>query len=399
MEIEKRKRFLINTAYIVVLAILYYLFMRHAFWMVFPFLFAGFIAMILQRPIHFLERKTKLKKGGASVICVLGLLLATVGIIALIGVKVVTEIRGLFSSLMEYVKDFPTFLAKIEETLLGFVHFLPGGLETSAANSIKDLFERLSSNEGFALDFSTLSSSMGGVWSTAKAVPEFVVAVIISIVACFFMTADYDTLTNFVKRQLPANKREAVASTKKITVTAMGKLAKSYALLMLLTFGEMVVGLNILRMAGLYTSSFLLATAVIVAAVDIVPILGTGSILIPWAIYSLISGSTGFGIGLIVLYVFIYIVRQMAEPKLVADNLDLPPILTLAGMYVGVKLFGFIGLFLLPLTLMFIKILNDEGVVHLWKSLAASDTAEATAQETDAKSEEDPAKSAKSNKS
>ncbi|NLX94253.1 MAG: sporulation integral membrane protein YtvI [Clostridiales bacterium] len=402
-ETETRKRFLINTAYIVVLTILYYLFMRYAFWMAFPFLFSLFIAMILQRPIRFLTSKTKLKKSIASVICVLGLLLVAFGVISLIGVKIVSEIRGLFNSLAEYVKDFPAFLAKTEAGLLDFVRFLPGGLETSAANSIRDLFERLKSNEGFALDFSTLSASMGGVWSTAKAIPEFVVAIIISIVACFFMTADYDTLTGFIKRQLPANKMEAVASTKKITMSAMGKLGKSYALLMLLTFVEMVVGLNILRMVGLYKSSFLLATAVIVAVVDIVPILGTGSILIPWAIYSLISGSTGFGIGLIVLYVFIYIVRQMAEPKLVADNLDLPPILALMGMYIGAKLFGFIGLFLLPLTLMFLKILNKEGAVHLWKTRSdEDDTAEAEAQTTDNKPEKDsvkPAKSTKSNKS
>ena len=391
-EIEKRKRFLVNTAFMTTIVILYYLFMRYAFWMVFPFLFAVFIAMILQRPIHFLTRKTKLKKNAASALCVLGVLLVALGIISLIGVKVVSEIRGLFVSLWENIKDFPAFLEKAETTLLNFAQFLPGGLESSVSSSIRDLFERLSSNEGFALDFSALSGSIGGVWTTAKAVPEFVVAILVSIVACFFMAADYDLVTDFIKRQLPANKIQAVSATKKTTVTAVGKLAKSYALLMLLTFCEMLVGLNILRMAGLYKSKFLLATAVIVAVVDIVPILGAGTVLIPWAVYSLISGSTGFGIGLIVLYAVIYIVRQMAEPKLVAVNLDLPPIITLLGMYVGVKLFGFIGLFLLPLTIMLVKILNDEGVVHLWKK--PSD-----AKHPDAKPTADSTKSAKSKKS
>ncbi len=368
-EIEKRKRFLVNTAYIATIIVIYYLFMQHAFWIAFPFLFAMFIAMGLQRPINFITKKTRLKKNGASFFCVLGLLLVAMGIISIIGVKLVTEMRGLFSALAEYVKDFPAFLATAEDTLLGFIRFLPNGLEASVGNSIRDLFEKLSSNEGFSVDFSMLTASIGGVWSTAKAVPEFAVAIIISIVACFFMTTDYDLITGFFKRQLPANKRQAVAQTKKITVSAIGKLGKSYALLMLLTFSEMVVGLNILRMLGLYKANFLIATAVIVALVDIVPILGTGSIVIPWAVYSLVSGNTGFGIGLLVLYIIIYVVRQAAEPKLVAGTLDLPPILTLAGMYIGVKLFGFIGLFLVPLTLMLIKILNDEGVVNLWKSL------------------------------
>lgn len=398
-EIKKRQQFLINTAYIAVIVVLYYLFMRHAFWLVFPFLFAVFVAMVLQRPIRFLAKKTRLKKKSASVVCVLALLVVVIGTISLIGVKVVAEIRGLFSSLAEYLKDFPTFLAQAEETLLSFIHFLPDGLESTVGNSIGSLFERLSSSDGLPLDFSMLATSMGGVWSTAKAVPEVAVAILVSIVACFFMTADFDLLTGFIKRQLPENKRQAVSATKQITVAAMGKLARSYALLMLLTFCEMVVGLNILRMAGLYKASFLLATAVIVAVVDIVPILGTGTILIPWAIYSLLSGNTGLGIGLLVLYVVIYVIRQMAEPKLVANTLDLPPILALMAMYVGAKVFGFIGLFLLPLTLMLIKILNDEGVVNLWKTLSIQDDLEEAPPEKGRQTETDSAKSTKSKKS
>ncbi|HZK39743.1 MAG TPA: AI-2E family transporter, partial [Clostridia bacterium] len=233
----------------------------------------------------------------------------------------------------------------------------------------------------------------GGVWSTAKAVPEIAVAILVSIVACFFMTADFDFVTDFIKRQLPENKRQAVSATKRITVSAIGKLAKSYALILLLTFGEMVVGLNILRMIGLYKSSFLLATAVVVALVDIVPILGTGTILIPWAIYSLIAGNTGLGIGLLILYAIIYVIRQMVEPKLVAANLGLPPILTLMAMYVGAKLFGFIGLFLLPLTIMLIKIFNDEGLVNLWKPLSTKSDPKGASPAEDTESEPDSVKS------
>jgi len=369
-ETEKRKNFLVNATYFIFLFGLYYLFMKYAFWLLFPFLFSIFIAMLLQKPINFLAQKTKLKKNAASMLCVLVLLLVAIGVISLIGVKLFTEIRGLLDSLILYAKDWPTFLAKAEITLLDTIRFLPDSLESSAAVSIKDLFLKLSSNKGAGIDFSMLSAPISGVWTTAKAVPEVVVAIIISVVACFFMTADYDRIVAFVKRQLPDNKKQAVAVSKKTTISSVGKLARAYAILMLLTFSEMIIGLNIMRMAGLYEANYLIATAVIVALVDIVPILGTGTILIPWAIYSLLSGSTGLGIGLLVLYVLIYIIRQAVEPKLVAANLGLPPVLTLMGMYLGVKLFGFIGLFLVPLSIMFVKILNDEGIVKLWKNLS-----------------------------
>ena len=73
-------------------------------------------------------------------------------------------------------------------------------------------------------------------------------------------------------------------------------------------------------------------------------------------------------IGVIVLYVFITIMRQFIEPKLVAGQLGLPPFVTIIGMYIGARLFGIIGIFAVPLTIILIKLLNDEGIIHLWKT-------------------------------
>lgn len=369
-ETDRRKTFLINTTYVIFLFGLYYLFMMYAFWLFFPFLLALFVAMSMQRPINFLVKKTKLKKGTASVICIFLLMAIMLAILSLLGMKIVTEIQGLIKSLMDYAKDLPTFLKKSEATLLNAVRFLPPAIEKSIDTAIADLYSKLNAKSGFNFNFSSLSASLGGVWSTAKMLPKFFVAVIIAVVSCFFLTSDYDRVINFIKRQLPHSKREAVSLTKATIVKSVGKLFKAYAILMFMTFCEMLLGLNILRMVGLYKTSFLLATAVIVAIVDILPILGTGTILIPWTIYSLLSGNTGLGIGLLVLYILMYIIRQAVEPKLVATNLGLPPILTIMGMYIGAALFGFIGIFLVPLSIMVVKILNDEGVVKLWKSFS-----------------------------
>ncbi|MEI6580496.1 MAG: sporulation integral membrane protein YtvI [Eubacteriales bacterium] len=369
-ETDRRKTFLINTTYVIFLFGLYYLFMMYAFWLFFPFLLALFVAMSMQRPINFLVKKTKLKKGTASVICIFLLMAIMLAILSLLGMKIVTEIQGLIKSLMDYAKDLPTFLKKSEATLLNAVRFLPPAIEKSIDTAIADLYSKLNAKSGFNFNFSSLSASLGGVWSTAKMLPKFFVAVIIAVVSCFFLTSDYDRVINFIKRQLPHSKREAVSLTKATIVKSVGKLFKAYAILMFMTFCEMLLGLNILRMVGLYKTSFLLATAVIVAIVDILPILGTGTILIPWTIYSLLSGNTGLGIGLLVLYILMYIIRQAVEPKLVAANLGLPPILTIMGMYIGAALFGFIGIFLVPLSIMVVKILNDEGVVKLWKSFS-----------------------------
>ncbi len=372
-EIETRKRFLINTTFYVVLLGLYYLFMEYAFGFLFPFIFAVFIALVLQKPINLLVKKTRIKKSLASGLCVFVVLIAVLAIFSLIGVKLAAEIRGLFTSLKALADDLPSFYNKAETTLLDLIRFLPNSLEKSAGSSITDFFNNLISGKTGSFDFSVITSHLGGVWSTAKQVPSFVVGIVVAIVSCFFMTSDYDRIISFIKRQLPADKSEALSSSKKIMISSVGKLIKAYMLLMFITFCEILLGLNILKLTGIYKGSYLLATALIIAVVDIVPFLGTGTVLIPWTVYSFIMGSPGLGIGILVMYMIIYVIRQVIEPKLVAANLGLPAILTIMGMYIGGKLFGIFGLFLVPLTLIFVKILNDEGIVKLWKTLKQPD--------------------------
>jgi len=130
----------------------------------------------------------------------------------------------------------------------------------------------------------------------------------------------------------------------------------------------MLTGLLILRLIGVLNTDYIFIIAFITAIVDIFPILGTGTILLPWAAYALITGNYGLAIGIVVIYIIITVLRQFIEPKMVAENLGLPPILTIFGIYIGLKLFGVLGFFIVPLVIIMIKLLNDEGVIHLWKN-------------------------------
>ena len=116
-------------------------------------------------------------------------------------------------------------------------------METGAANG------RLN------IDLSILSSPLSGVWNTAKQIPSIFLATLISIIACCFMTADYDRLVNFVKRQLPRERREALSASKQLLFSSMFKMLRAYLLIILITFVEMTIGLGILKLAGLYESS------------------------------------------------------------------------------------------------------------------------------------------------
>ena len=95
-------------------------------------------------------------------------------------------------------------------------------------------------------------------------------------------------------------------------------------------------------------------------------LLGTGTVLIPWAVISLLNANYPLAIGLIVMYACITVIRQIIEPKLVAAQLGIPAFLTIVSMFIGSQIFGVIGIFILPITIVMLKLLNDEGIIHIF---------------------------------
>ena len=130
---------------------------------------------------------------------------------------------------------------------------------------------------------------------------------------------------------------------------------------MCITFLELFTGLSILRV------DYALPIAAIVAVLDILPVLGSGGILIPWAVVELILKNYSLCVGLFALYLVITIVRNIIEPRIVGSQIGLHPIITISSMYAGLKLFGFAGFILGPVAAILVKYLNDTGKIHLFK--------------------------------
>lgn len=373
--IMKRRAFLINFFYFAVIIILFYLYMHFAFWITFPFLAAFAVAMMLQRPVNFITRKTPLKRGLSSVIMVLLILLAFLGPISLIIAKIISEFMGFFDYVKNILDNLPQFLEQFEISLANAVTFLPDGIEKKIMDTYASVAASVSGAEGQnlassglpSIDFSILKTPLMGVWNTAKQIPSALVSILIAIIACCFMTADFPRISGFIKRQISPEKIEAVRDSRNTVSSSLKKILKAYLLIMLITFSEMFIGLNILKIIGVYNSSYIFVIAFATCVVDIVPVLGTGTVVLPWAVYSFIVGDIGMGIGLLIIYGVITVIRQIIEPKLVAMQLGLPPFVTIIAMFFGLKLFGFVGLFLLPLAITMLKVLNDKGTIHLWK--------------------------------
>ncbi len=381
---DKKKKFIINIVYIVILIALFYLFFKFAFGTIFPILCAIVAAMILQKPVNFICKKTPLKRGLVSALTVLfGFSIAVSGLVLLV-IWVGSEFKGFFQYVMIQFEDIPSLIHKIEGYIANAVGFLPEKLESAVMDFASEKLANLTaptvtpSDKTTSIDLSALSTPLMGIWNTAKQIPTTLVSIVVSIVACCFMTADFASVKRLVLGFFQPDTRTKIVRAKRLLFPSLGKMAKAYGIIITITFCEVSLGLFLLKLMGIYDSGYIFVIAILTAIIDIVPVLGTGTVLIPWALVSLLNGNYPMAIGLIVMYACITVIRQIIEPKLVAAQLGIPAFLTIVSMFIGSQIFGVIGIFILPITIVMLKLLNDEGIIHIFHY---TDTEETKAEE------------------
>ncbi len=378
---EKRRSFLISFAYFALFIALYYVFIKYAFWMLFPFIVAFFVAMILQKPIRFITKKTPLGPKLVSTVLVLLVLVAIGTLITLVGYALVTEFIDFFNYIRERLSSGPELIERLRNWIDGALIHLPSSISNYLRNTIDGMTASIlnlaeESDEAAAaaakssssFDFSVLATPINGLLSTARRVPVLLVGTLVAIISCVFMTSGYSELTGLIKGSLSEEHEKTLVRTKHIIFDVLGKWVKSYSIILFITFCELSLGLSILKWAGIYKGGYIAVIAVCTALLDIFPVFGTGTVLIPWAVISLLTHKPLMFIGLIIIYVIIFVVRQIIEPKILSSNIDMNPVITLMSMYLGTQMFGVLGIFILPITVVIIKTLNDEGVLHLWQN-------------------------------
>lgn len=320
-----------------------------------PFVISFAVATLLENPIRKISRRLSLSKQFVSFISVL-VFYTTVGtIITVICIKLFVWSGQLFANLPDFYSN------TISPVLSVFFNWV---------NNIVSLFDNTLVNQyGMLLsDFElSLSSAISAISleainfisSIVTNLPMFVIEILLGIISTFFFSADYEYITHFIMSLIPENPRRKLTATKQCLVCILQKYSKSYLLIMLITFAELSFGLTIAQVKNP------LATALVITILDILPVLGTGLVLVPWGIFNLITANYRTGVLLIAVYVIITIIRNIIEPKIVGKQVGIHPALTLVSIFVGTRLFGIVGLFALPLGLSLIKSLNDCGVINI----------------------------------
>ena len=373
--VEKRREFLINIAFLAVILALIYVFFKYLFWITAPFLLTFLLAIALQKPLRKIDKKTN-KKGHTFFSIFLVAITTLIILIPLILAisAAVSKISDFVKYLISQLNDIPTFLATLEKKILDIAKILPEGIYESLSVSISNVFDSLIEDfslSSLGINFksigSTLTTGLSGVFGVLKNIPSVLIGIVIGIIAWIFFTKDYNYIVSFIQKQLPEGKKNVLVEIKQVFSKTILKMVRAYALIMLITFFELFLGFSILSLLGIMKNSYFVFIAALIAIFDILPVAGSGGILIPWALFSLVMGNFKQAIGLIIMYVVITLIRQYIEPKIVGDTLGVHPLVTLMGLYFGLKLFGFMGMFIVPLTVMTLKVFNDTGRIQLWK--------------------------------
>ena len=328
------------------IGIVAFLFFKYLFVALLPFLISWAAAFMLRPFARKVARKTRIPIKIVSVLLTILCVLIGLGAIALFCFFAIKESWEFFSSLAgdERVID---ILAKITNPIGAIFG------ESEASNA---LTEHIGSaiEKGISSLVSKLVSLLSDI---AASIPGVLFFILVTVISSVYFALDIDRVNGWIKMLLPKKMISALERLKKSCRSVGGKYVRSYLLIMGITFIVMLIGLFVLKVKNAVLLS------VIIAILDLLPIIGVGTVLVPWSIVELLLGNTGMCIGLLVLLVVHELIRQFAEPKIIGKSLGVHPIVSLLLLYVGYSVLGFVGILFVPLLAVVLNIFFDKNDV------------------------------------
>ena len=340
MNIEKKKDFLINCAYWAVIGGAAYLALAYLLPVFVPVILGILIAWMVVAITGKLRCPNRVVRILLSIV-IYGLIGLLVGLLAV-------RIVSWFSDLIKWLpKVYEMKLEPFVMVCYDWAMDTVARLNPTLLNAVeKVMAAALSALEGLLGQVSELALAI--VSSVATGVPSLILSLLAMIFTTIFLVADYERITVFSSSHVPAWAQKLLKNIRIYLKDTLFVVLRSYAAIMMLTFTELSI------LFAIFGIERPVLKAAIIAVLDILPILGTGAVLVPWAIISLMLGYTGLGIELLVIYAIVTVIRNYLEPKIVGGQLGLHPIITLVSMFVGLRLFGFWGLFGTPVAISFL---------------------------------------------
>jgi len=336
LDYEHKKVFLVNTAFAVLIGITVYLVSRFMLAYLLPFLISAVLSYMLARPAELFGKKT-----GVSSDIWRCLLLATVYFFLVLSAVLIfwvcfKYLSGFIVTAKDYIASEDNIFHKIGEFFSSVTSGLPKDIKEPIDRLITDLPDKIAE---LAADIIPTA-----VAAITRFFPAFLISSVVTVVASFYIAKDYKRLIKFIKNLMGKKRFLKLCEIKEIFVESVCKMVGGYFIMALITFAVSWLGFGII---GVGYSAVI---ALLVAAVDLLPVLGAGTVLLPWATICFLNGQTGKGFSLIFIYGLITVIRNFAEPKIIGKRLDINPLLMLITVFVGLRIGGVAGMFILPVT-------------------------------------------------
>ncbi|MCA0755003.1 sporulation integral membrane protein YtvI [Paenibacillus sp. N4] len=312
-----------------------------------PFLLALVVAIFLEPLNQLLMKRFRINRLVAATVSSSLFTVILIGLIALLGVKVVAELIAFFKKVPNYFENASTL---VDDLMLraqsAYQNFPPDAVAT-----LEEWLQGLTS---------TLTKMVGSLSNSviafASSIPGMFIFFIVFLVAVYMISFSLHTMKATVLSLFDEKSQPQVSEVMDNLKKSIFGFLRSQFILSALTYIISLIGLLVLDV------KYPLAIALLIIIVDIMPILGTGSVLVPWGTYLLLTGNLYAGIGLIVMFLFITVFRRIVEPKILGDSVGIGSLSALVSLYVGFKLVGVIGVFLGPLVVIIYMAARKAGL-------------------------------------
>lgn len=336
MEEQAKKRFIINVIFVGLWIGIVILSGRFLLQNLFPFIIAIIVAALMQKPARVISNTTKIPKGVCAAVL-------SAGLYIILAVALIFLITKFFSLTGKAI----TSISGIGETVMEAINRLENALGVIASNISPDF--QAASKEILSTVLKSVAEKTSGYlsdWAAGviRSAPSFLFSSVVALAATCYIGKDFDGLLKFSKIMIGEKALKTTVKIKKILKESVLKIVGGYLILMVITFLELSVALFVLKIQNW------IIMAALIAVIDALPVLGAGSVLLPWSIVNIILGNSFLGVSLMVLYLLITIIRNFAEPKIVGSKTGINPLFILFSMFLGIRIFGFLGLIILPVT-------------------------------------------------
>lgn len=324
-------------------------FLGYAVWLLSPFIISFFVSLLINPMVDGVQKRFRLPRS----VCAILVIVLTVGVIGgiLTGViwKIVEEIRDVYEDWPFIYGNIRLTWLKISDVLSEFVSMLPQNWQKVFDDISNQVLEWIA-------NFAANTEIVRSAGNVAKKLPSIFIVIIVFILSLYFMITDAKKISNAVKKPFSQKFLQKIEKFRYEIKRYVGGYIKAQLIIMCISFTILLIGLSILRI------DYALVIALSTAILDALPFFGSGAVLWPWSIISFIMGDIGLGVGLIIIYLTVILMRQLIEPKIVSQSIGVHPLMTLMAMYIGFRIFSIGGMIFGPLVMVIVVSFYKTGV-------------------------------------